>query len=460
MSGTNVATAAGPPGERMARAWRTLALTAVAVFVVSLDGTVLFVAFPSIRRTFSGVSGETLSWILNVYTLAYGALLVPAGRLSDRFGRRVFFVGGIAVFTVASLLCGLAPMIGLLVAARGLQSVGAAMLMPASFALVLHAFPIERRGVAIGIWGAIGALAAAVGPAVGSAIVQYASWRWAFFLNLPVGVYAVIMGRRRLAESRVAEDAGLPDAVGTALLIGSFGAIAYGIVGAKAQLSLAAWALAAGLAMLAVFVWQSLRVPVPALNLRLFRLRTFATANAMSLVFSMAFTAMFLGNVFFLTERWHRTIFEAGLWISPGPLTVIPVAVLSGRSADRIGYRPLFVVGGLLFAAAALWMLHIAGGEPSYSSWLLGSIVMGASIGMVLPSLSGASAVELDAAAFGAGSGVNQAIRQFGSVLGVAIVVLVLGKLGPTAPFERVFVVLLGGGVLTALGGAFFPGRE
>lgn len=413
MSGVNVATAAGPPGERMARAWRTLALTAVAVFVVSLDGTVLFVAFPSIRRTFSGVWGETLSWILNVYTLVYGALLVPAGRLSDRFGRRVFFLGGIAVFTVASLLCGLAPTIGLLVAARGLQSVGAAMLMPASFALVLHAFPTERRGVAIGIWGAIGALAAAVGPAVGSAIVQYASWRWAFFLNL----------------------------------------------GAKAQLSLAAWALAAGLAMLTVFVWQSLRVPIPALDLRLFRLRTFATANAMSLVFSMAFTAMFLGNVFFLTERWHRTIFEAGLWISPGPLTVIPVAILSGRRADRIGYRPLFVVGGLLFAAAALWMLHVAGGEPSFSSWLLGSIIMGASIGMVLPSLSGASAVELDAAAFGAGSGVNQAIRQFGSVLGVAIVVLVLGKLGPTAPFERVFVVLLGGGVLTALGGALFPGR-
>ncbi len=444
---------------RMARAWRTLAVTAVAVFVVSLDSTVLFVAFPSIRRTFSGASTEALSWILNIYTLGYGALLVPAGRLSDRLGRRAFFVGGIAVFTVASLLCGVAPTAGRLVAARGLQAVGAAMLMPASFALVLHAFPSERRGVAIGVWGAIGALAAAVGPVAGAAIVQYSSWRWAFFLNVPVGVYAVVVSRRRLEESRVADSRGLPDALGTALLIGAFGAVAYGIVGLKAGPVRAGWSLGAGLAMLAVFVRRSLRVPVPALDLRLFRLKTFAVANAMSLVFSVVFTAMFLGNVLFLTERWHRTIFETGLWMSPGPLAVIPVAVVAGRRADRIGYRPLFVWGGLLFATAALWMLHISGGEPSFSAWLLGSIGMGASIGMVLPSLSGASALELDAAAFGAGSGVNQATRQFGSVLVVAIVVVVLGKMGPAAPFERVFAILVGGGILTSLGGVLLPKR-
>jgi EmrB/QacA subfamily drug resistance transporter len=446
------------PGQ-MATAWKTLALAAVAVFIVSLDTTVLFVAFPSIRRTFNGVSGEALSWILNVYTIGYGALLVPTGRLADRFGRRAFFLGGIALFTAASCLCGFAPDLGFLVAARGLQSVGAAMLMPASFALVLHAFPAERRGVAIGIWGAVGALAAAVGPGVGSAIVQFASWRWVFFLNFPVGLCALAMGWRRLAESRAAERGALPDAIGTVLLISSFGALAYAIIGSKAQPALAGLCLAVGGAGLVTFVWRSLRVPVPALDLRLFRLRTFATANALSLVFSIAFTVMFLSNVFFLTERWQRSIFEAGLWISPGPLAVIPVAILAGRRADRIGYRPLFVVGGLLYALGALWLLHLGHHSPSFFLWLPGSIVMGAAIGMVLPSLGGASALELDASSFAVGSGVNQAIRQFGSALGVAIVVVVLGKIGPSAPFERVFWVLVTGGLLTAGGGAAMPAR-
>jgi MFS family permease len=179
----------------------------------------------------------------------------------------------------------------------------------------------------------------------------------------------------------------------------------------------------------------------------------------MSLVFSIAFTAMFFGNVLFLTERWHRSIFEAGLWISPGPLTVIPVAIFAGRRADRIGYRPLFIAGGLLYAMGAAWMLHVANEGARFLLWLPSSIVMGTAVGMVLPSLSGASALELDAATFGVGSGVNQAIRQFGSVLGVAVVVVMLGRFGEAAPFERVFVLLLIGGLLTALGGLAMPAR-
>jgi len=448
------------PSRTLAAAWKTLAIAALAVFVVSLDTTVLFVAFPSIRRTFPGVSSDALSWILNIYTIGYGALLVPAGRLADRFGRRAFFVAGVAVFTAASVLCGAAPGVATLVVARALQSLGAAMLMPASFALVLQAFPAERRGVAIGIWGAIGALAAALGPGVGSAVVQFASWRWAFLLNLPLGVYALAIGARRLDESRAEERGALPDALGAAFLIGSFGALAFGIVGARARPSSAVLALVVGAALLVLFVLRSLRVRTPALDLRLFGRRTFAIANAMSLVFSIAFTAMFFGNVFFLTDRWHLTIFEAGLWISPGPLTVIPVAILAGRRADRIGYRPLFLAGGLLFAIGAAWLLRNAHEAASLLLWLPGSVVMGAAVGMVLPSLSGASALELDAASFAVGSGVNQAVRQFGSVLGVAIVVVVLGALGQAARFEDVFVLLLISGILTAVGGALLPARR
>jgi EmrB/QacA subfamily drug resistance transporter len=441
-------------------AWKTLAIAVLAVFLVSLDGTVLFVAFPSIRRTFPGVSAESLSWILNAYTIGYGALLVPAGRLADRYGRRAFFLWGIAAFTAASVLCGVAPGVGTLVAARALQSVGAAMLMPASLALVLQVFPAERRGVAIGIWGAVGALAAALGPAAGSAVVEFASWRWAFLLNLPLGIYALAVGARRLVESRTAERGGVPDAIGAGLLIAAFATLAYGIMATRRDPSQALIVVAAGLVLAGAFVWRSLRAPIPALDLRLFRRPSFAIANAMTLVFSIAFTAMFFGNVFFLTERWQLSIFEAGLWIAPGPITVIPVAILSGRIADRFGYRPLFIAGGLLFSLGALWLLHRVDMPAGFLVWFPGSLIMGAAIGMVLPSLSGAAVSQLDASSFGVGSGVNQAVRQLGAVLGVAIVVVVLGALGKAAHFDHVYAFLGVAGLVTALGGALLPARR
>jgi len=448
-----------PPSRAIpSSAWRTLAIAATAVFLVSLDGTVLFVAFPSIRRTFPSVSPEGLSWILNAYTIGFGALLVPAGRLSDRFGR-AFFTAGVAVFTAASVLCGVAPGVSTLVAARALQSVGAALLMPASLALVLEAFPQDRRGVAVGIWGAVGALAAALGPVLGSAVVQLASWRWAFLLNLPLGAYTLAVSARRLEESRANEAGSLPDALGTALLIAAFSSLAYGIIGGRVDPWRATSVLAAGLVLLSLFVWRSLRAEIPALDLRLFARRSFAIANAMTLLFSIAFSAMFFGNVFFLTERWQLSIFEVGLWISPGPVAVIPVAIASGRLADRTGYRPLFVVGGLLFSMGGLWLMLRAHAAASLLVWLPGSLLMGASIGMVLPSLSGAALSQLDPASFGAGSGVNQAVRQLGSVLGVAVVVLVLGGLGASARFEHVFALLVVSGLLTAFGGMLLPPR-
>jgi EmrB/QacA subfamily drug resistance transporter len=454
---TEFTVAGGRPSKR---AWQTLAVAALAVFLVSMDGTVLFVAFPSIRRTYADVSPEALSWVLNVYTIGYGALLVPSGRFADRFGRRAFFVGGAAVFTAASLLCGAAPSLALLILARAAQSLGAAMLMPASLALILHAFPAKGRGPAIGIWGATGALAAAIGPALGSAVIQYASWRWVFFLNLPLGLYAVAIGMRRLVESRAQERGALPDLVGAALLMAAFGALAYGIVGAREHPSIVRVAMPAGVILFVLFVVRSLRVPVPALDLRLFQLRSFAVANVMTVVFNVVFTAMFFGNVLFLTERWHRSILEAGLWMSPGPLTVIPVAILAGRLADRIGYRSIFIVGGVLYALGAMWLLRVADQPASFVLWLPGSIIVGAAVGMVIPSLSGASTRELDESTFAVGSAVNQAMRQFGSVLGVAIVVVMVGALHESAPFERIFVLLVVGGLLTALGGVIFPGAR
>src|SRR5262249_44146251 len=288
-----------------ARAWRTLAWTSLAVFMAILDGTVLFVAFPSIARSFPTVSAADLSWILNAYTIVYGALLVPAGRLADRVGRRQVFLAGVALFAAASLACGLAPSPAFIIGARIIQAIGAAMLTPSSLALVLAAFPQSKRAVAVSIWAAVGAFAAAVGPSLGSGVIQLGGWRWAFFVNLPFALVALASGRHTLAESKSASAEGVPDAVGILQLIAGMALIALGVVRAResgAVLALAS--IAAGCAFLLLFVHRAGRVRSPALDLTLFEIGSFRYANLATLVYGATFSAMFLGSVLFLTNVW------------------------------------------------------------------------------------------------------------------------------------------------------------
>jgi len=251
-------------------AWRTLALTSVAVFVVSLDGTVLFVAFPAIRATFARVSAAQLSWVLNAYTIVFGALLVPSGRIADRVGRKRTFLLGLALFSAASALCGLAPSAGALIAARALQAVGAALLLPSSLAVVLHAFVVARRASAVALWGAVGALAAAIGPSLGSLIIQSWGWRWVFYINVPVGIAAVVRGKSLLLESRDEAARELPDALGIVLLIASVALFALAIVegagwGLSGPRTLAS--LAGGALLFVCFVLRSRTAASPAVRI-------------------------------------------------------------------------------------------------------------------------------------------------------------------------------------------------
>src|SRR5262245_31482585 len=188
------------------QAWRTLRWTCTAVFMALLDATILFVAFPSIRRSFAAVSTADLSWILNAYTVVYAALLVPAGRIADRVGRRRIFLQGVGLFTLGSLACGVAPTPVSIVAGRVLQAVGGAMLTPSSLALILTGFPRAKWPIAVSLWAAVGALAAAIGPSLGAAIIQLGGWRWAFFVNLPIGLVTLTRGRSE--ERRVGEECG------------------------------------------------------------------------------------------------------------------------------------------------------------------------------------------------------------------------------------------------------------
>jgi EmrB/QacA subfamily drug resistance transporter len=433
--------------------WSALAVTSIALFAVYLDTTVLFVAFPSIEATFPSVSSATLSWTLNAYTVVFGALLVPAGQLADRLGRKRIFLAGTVVFTAGSVLCGVAPTVGLLVAARVLQSVGAAMSVPSSLALVLTAMPREKRAIAASIWGAVGALSAAIGPALGSAIVESAGWRWAFLLNLPVGVAAFVLGRRRLVESRGDGTHARPDVLGIALLVAGLGLLALGIVQGPAWGWTSAQtfgALLGAVVLLAGFGLASRVAAAPVIDFSLFRDRNYQLANAAMLVFSVAFNVMFLGYVFFLTRVWGYSILKAGLAVTPGPLMVIPVALFAGRLAARRGHRGAIAVGGLVYALGGVLLLRAPMSPDYLGSWLPAALVSGVGVGLVFPSLSGAAVHGLPPARFGLGSAVSQAIRQIGGVLGVATIIALLAHRPGFAGFQSVFAVLVGGGVIVA----------
>lgn len=433
--------------------WSVFGPVAVAVFLVSLDATIVLAAFPALRAAFPDLTPATLSWTLNAYTIVYAALLVPAGRIADTHGRRRVFLVGVALFGVASALAGLVPDAGWLIGFRALQAVGAAALTPASLALVLASFPPHRRAVAVGLWGAVGALAAAVGPAVGGWLVQIAGWQAVFLVNVPVVGLALWRGAARLTESRSPEPAMRPDLVGIALLIGGTAAIVLGLVQAdRWSLGGAVGTSAAGLTLLGLFVAWARGRPGAALDLALFREPSYAWVNAATLVFGATFSMMFLGFFLFLTGPWNLGLGTAGLLVTPGPLAVVPVAVLAGRIAARTGHRPLLVAGALIHAASSGWFLLRLGTTPALADWLIGLVLGGIGVGLVLPALSGAAVARLTPRHFGVGNAANAAIRQVGGALGAAAAVLLVGQIAADAvAFRTLYLILLLGGLATAL---------
>ncbi|PYE50443.1 MFS transporter [Deinococcus yavapaiensis] len=424
--------------------WPVFLTASIAVLLISIDATVLYAAFPALSLAFSGAQASDLSWVLNAYTVVYAVLLVPAGRFADLYGRKRMFLIGLLIFLVASLGCGLSGQVWMLIVFRALQAVGAAALLPASLAVVLGAFPTERRAVAVSLWGAVSALGAAVGPSLGSWLIDLGGWPWAFYLNLPLGVLSV-WGASRLLKSSAPE--GIParlDAVGLLLLMVGVGAIALGLVRSEAlgwTSAAVSGSLIAGLLLLLVFVWWARRITAPAIDLTLFDNMTYRFVNLATLTFGMAFSMMFFSYFLFMSAIWHLPLDVAGVAILPGPLLVIPTSVVSGRLASRLGHRPLLVTGSLVFAAGALWTLLVPGLTPSYlTHWLPALLLTGLGTGMVLPSLSAAAVSRLNPARFGVGSAVNQAVRQIGTVLGVAVTVALLGgAAAQLADFRTVF---------------------
>jgi EmrB/QacA subfamily drug resistance transporter len=440
VSPSHSTTAAGSgagPGTRPVTA--IIGVLSLAVFMSSLDLFIVNLAFPYIGRQYPGTSLGSLSWVLNAYTIVFAAVLVPAGRWADRIGRRRMFVAGLVIFTTGSLLCGLAPGVAFLIAARVVQAAGAGAMVPASLSLLLAAVPAPARSAALGTWSALGALGAALGPVIGGALVQ-ASWRWVFWINLPVGLAALALAVRVVPESKDDRIQGRPDLIGAGLLAAAVGLVALALVkapgwgwGSAGFIGLLLASLACGTAMVA----RSRRHHSPVIELELLRSRSFSGAFAASILYYAGFGAFVLSSVEFLTGVWHYSAVVAGLAIAPGPLMVLPFARFAApRMAAWLGGPGRVAVIGCAVNAGAqlLWFTQIQA-QPAYLTHLLpAQLLGGAGVGLTIPSLLGAGSASLSPARFGTGSGILNMARQVGTVLGVAGLVAILSHPSPTDP--------------------------
>lgn len=411
-----------------------LAVASLGVFMAFVDATIVNIAFPNIERSFKGSSLSELSWVLNAYNIMFAALLVAAGRVADVLGRKRVFRFGLLMFTIASGACAIAPTPPLLILARVLQGMGAAVLIPCSLALVLQAFPEDRRGHAVAMWTATAALAAGVGPPLGGVLVAVSSWRLAFVANVPIGLLAYHLAGRALVESRVPGRRRLPDLAGGLVLAVGLGTLTFGIVkgpdwGWADVRVLAAFVLAA--ALLIAFVDRCRHHPVPVIDFELVRTRNVGLANSLMVLCGTGFFAYTLCNVLFLTSVWRYSVLHAGLAMTPGPFVAAAVARPVSELAERIGHRVVVAAGVLLWAAGLLWFIARVGPQPQFAAvWLPGMVLLGVGAGVAFPNASSVAVASAPGERFATATAINSVARQLGAVLGVAVLVAIIGTPG------------------------------
>ena len=420
----------GPSPASRSRAVWAVVITGLALFMASLDNLVVSTALPVIRvHLHAGLSG--LEWTVNAYTLTFAVLLLTAAALGERFGRRRVFVAGIALFTASSAAAALAPTIGVLIAARALQGAGGAMIMPLSLTLLSAAVRPERRNAALGIWGAIGGTAIAIGPLVGGAVTSGWAWQYIFWLNVPVGLVLVPLARWRLAESR--GSAAPLDLAGVGLVsVGLFGVV-FGLVRGNAHGWTSPSVLASfvvGALTLGAFVAWELRSDHPMLDIRLFARRGFASVNMTALLFSFGmFGAIFFLTQFLQTVQGYSPL-SAGVRILPWTAVTMVLAPFIGQLAERLGGKPLVVTGLGLQAVGLAWLAAILAPGTPYADMIAPFVLCG--VGMTLFFVPLASVVlgTVPTSLEGVASGTNAAFRELGGVLGIAALGAVFSSRG------------------------------
>ena len=436
--------------SRSRGAW-ALVLTSVAFFMGALDSLVVITALPAVHKEIGG-SLSALEWTVNAYTVAVAAGIITAAAIGDRLGRRLVYIVGLVVFSLASAACALAPNVEALIAARAVQGIGAAILTPLSLTILTSAFPASRRGAIIGAWGGIGGLAVAIGPMIGGAVTQGLNWHWIFWVNVPIGLAAAALSGFKLPESRGAQTP--LDIPGLALISAGAIAILWGLVRATD----AGWtsnevvgALGLGALLVAAFVaWES-RARAPMLPLRLLTIGPFAAAAGTAfLMTGSIMSAAFLASQFFQFGLGYSPL-DTGVRFLPWTGTAFIVAPLAGRISDRIGTKPLMVMGMLMNAAGLAWMSQVAGAGVGYERLVLPLVLGGVGVSMALPTTPAAALASVPATDIGKASGVINMLQRFGAAFAIAVVSAVFaangslaGAVNVSAGFKPATIVVAG----------------
>jgi len=420
------------------RKWWTLAAVTFGLFMIMLDNTVVNVALPAMQDDLQ-ISQSGLEWVVNAYALTFGVLLLSGGKLADLLGRRRIFIVGLVIFTASSLACGLATGSGTLIAARTVQGIGAALMNPATLSIITATFPARQRGMAIGIWAGVSAMALAIGPLVGGILTQKISWSWIFFINVPIGVAGIVAARLFIDESRDTSHEQRLDVPGLVVSAGGLFAISYALIETNHH----AWTstvvlstFAVGGVAMATFVMLELRQRLPMLDLSLFRNATFAGANAVMLLIGVAMFGIFFFNSLLFQRIIGYSAIQTGAIFLPMTVLIMLIAPVAGKFSDRIGSRWLMAAGMLLLTGSLVEFAQL--GRSSNFWDILPALLLGG-VGMALvmtPTTAAAmGAVPVDKA--GVGSAVINSMRQVGGALGIAVMGAVIAtqvSVQPTDP--------------------------
>jgi EmrB/QacA subfamily drug resistance transporter len=417
------------------RKWWTLGAVAFGLFMIMLDNTVVNVALPSIERDLH-VSISSLEWVVTAYALTFAALLITGGKLGDLFGRKRIFVVGIAIFTLASLACGLAPSSGILIGARAVQGVGAALMNPASLSIITATFPPRERGQAIGIWAGVSAMALAIGPLVGGLIVDNINWNWIFFINVPVGVAGILVSQLVIRESRDTSHEQSVDLPGLALSSAGLFALTYALIEGNKH----GWTspeilglFAAAVVLLVAFVLVEHFQRLPMLDLSLFKIGSFTGANLVAMLVSLGMFGVFFFVSLYIQNILGWTPTQAGASFLPMTLLIILVAPVAGRTSDRIGSRWLMGVG-MTLVGVSLLLYQRVGLHSTFWTLLPAMLLGGVGMAMTMSPMTAAAMGSVPVDKAGVGSGVLNSFRQVGGSLGIALMGAILSSYLTVSP--------------------------
>ncbi|GAC1647985.1 MAG: DHA2 family efflux MFS transporter permease subunit [Candidatus Dormibacteraceae bacterium] len=408
--------------------WLVLVVLTTGFFMIMLDTTIVNVAIPAMSAGLNTTLDQIL-WVLNSYILVYAVLLITAGRLGDLFGQRRLFAIGLGIFTFASALCGFAQDANQLILARILQGVGGALLTPQTLAILTTLFPPERRGAAFGIWAGVAGLATLAGPTLGGAIVTYVDWRWIFFVNVPIGIAALVATFAIIPDIRAGRRHGW-DIVGTILATGGLFGVIFGLIEGErfnwGQIGSSVFSIpevigAGALLLVAFVIWERYQ-PEPLVPLSLFDERNFAVANWMAAAIAFGMMSMFLPIVIYLQSVRDFSALTAGLTLAPMSLTSMVVAPFAGRMADRIGGKYILMTGILVFAIGFGMITFVAGPDSTWINFLVPAIIAGIGMGMTFAPMTTVAMRNISPRMAGAASGVLNTTRQVGAAIGSAVV--------------------------------------